>query len=175
MDILRRNTDFALRAMVNLAMQWRQEPVSARKVAREEDIPYRLACKLPQELRSAGLVGSYRGPKGGFRLSREPSKISLLEVVRAIQGPVRVNRCLVGVGGCPLRPKCAVSETLIELENYIDSYLRGITLDRLLMSRGVRRKKAVKHLRGGKDVQKMKKGKCAVGSLQKRFRVILPP
>ncbi len=71
------------------------------------------------------------GPKGGFRLSREPSKMSVLEVIRATQGSVRMNRCLLGVDGCPLRPKCVASRKLIELEKYIESYLRGITLDKL--------------------------------------------
>lgn len=132
MDILRRDTDYALRAMVNLAMRWGAEPISARKVSREEDIPYQIMCKLLQRLRTAGLVGSYMGPKGGFRLSRGPAKISLLEIVKAIQGPVRINRCLVGAGGCPLRPQCAASGMLIELENYIGNYLRETTLDKLL-------------------------------------------
>lgn len=134
MDILRRNTDYALRAMLNLAKQWSTEPISARKMAREEKIPYQIMCKLLQKLHEVGLVISYMGPRGWYRLSREPSKISLLEVVRAIQGPVRINKCLAGVDGCPFRPKCAMSGTLIELENYIGNYLRETTLDKLLTS-----------------------------------------
>lgn len=150
MDILRRNTDYALRVMVNLARRWRAEPISTRDVACEEHIPYHIACKSMQKLHRAGLVASSMGPKGGFRLSREPSKINLLDVIKAIQGSVRINKCLVGVGGCSLRSKCAASGTLIELENYIDRYLRRTTLDKILTRHGVKRKKAVKHRRGEK-------------------------
>ncbi len=57
--------------------------------------------------------------------------MSVLEVIRAIRDPVRTNRCLLGVDGCPLRPKCSANRKLIELEKYIGSYLRGITLDKL--------------------------------------------
>jgi Rrf2 family protein len=90
MDVLRRNTYYALRAMVNLAKHYKGELISARKVAHEEDISYPVACKLLQKLHKAKLIESFRGSNGGFQLSRKPSKISLMEIIKAIQGPVRV-------------------------------------------------------------------------------------
>jgi Rrf2 family iron-sulfur cluster assembly transcriptional regulator len=143
MDILRRNTDYALRAMVNLAENSGKKPASARQIARRENISYQLACKILQKLHNAGLVESCMGPKGGFQLSKKPSRISLLQIVKAIQGPVRVNRCLLGDNACPLRPKCAVSKKLAGLQNYIDSFLGGITLEELSHN-----KQAVKKSKG---------------------------
>lgn len=89
------------------------------------------------------------GRKGGFRLSKDPSNISLLEVVKAIQGPVRLNRCLsgyglalrrdeLGKGICPQQRKCKVRMRLIELEQFINSYLDSITLDEIVKSKGQR-------------------------------------
>ena len=134
MDILRRNTDYALRAMVNLAKHWQQKPVSTKEVANKENISYHLACKLMQKLHNAGVVESSMGPKGGFGLNREPSKIDLLEIIEAIQGPLSLNRCLLR-NACRRRKSCAISKKLAGLQKYIDSYLRGITLDELLRSK----------------------------------------
>ena len=144
MDVLRRNTDYALRAVMQLARCWRQEPISARQMACEGKFSYQFACKILQKLHNARLVESCMGPKGGFRLSRGPSKISLLEVIGAIQGPVSLNKCLLSVDVCPFEPKCAVSEKLAELQEYIDGYLHNITLDELLKSRRSKRKPTIK-------------------------------
>lgn len=147
MDVLRRKTDYALRAMVNLASHYGQKPVSAREVVRKEDISYHLACKMLQKLRKAKLVRSCMGPKGGFQLSRKPSKIGLLEVIEAIQGPVRLNRCLLGVDACPRRPRCGVSRKLDELQRHIESFLAGITLDELLGNSERKEQNAGKRMR----------------------------
>lgn len=140
MDILRRNTDYALRAMVNLASHYGNKPISTGKIANEEDISYQLACKLMQRLQKAKLVASRMGVNGGFTLKKEPSKISLLEVINAIQGPISLNRCLLGVNACPRQKSCSVRASLVGLQESINSYLNGIKLDELAGDRGKKTK-----------------------------------
>ena len=140
MDVLRRNTDYALRAMVSLARHWQQEPLSTRTVALEQDVSYQLACKLMQKLHNARIVQSSMGSKGGFRLSREPSKIRVLEVIEAIQGPLRLNKCLLRVDVCPRQKSCTVRAKLAELQKCINNYLDAITLDELVHSQRVKSK-----------------------------------
>jgi Rrf2 family iron-sulfur cluster assembly transcriptional regulator len=132
MDIVRRNTDYALRAMVNLARNYDKGLVSSRTVSKQENVSYQLTCKLLQKLNNAGLVTSYMGPKGGFGLSKEPSKINLLEIIEAIQSPISLNRCLLYKGFCPKQKDCPVRPKLLELQKYIGSFLGNITLDELL-------------------------------------------
>lgn len=132
MDILRRNTDYALRAMVNLARSCGDGGMSTRRLSQEAEIPYPLACKLLQKLHKKKLVESSMGPQGGFRLGKDPAKITLLDVISAIQGPIRLNNCLLGVHKCPRRPRCPVSRKLTELQTYIDKYLGDITLAELV-------------------------------------------
>jgi len=140
MDILRRNTDYALRAIVNLARHYGDGAVSTRTIADGEDIPYQLACKLMQKLHKNKLVESCMGPSGGFRLSRDPSKINLLEVIEAIQGTPSLNKCLLGVDICPRKPTCPVSRKLAGLQAYIGGYLGSITVSELVQSRPARTK-----------------------------------
>lgn len=137
MDVLRRNTDYALRLIVNVARNYEKGPVSTRTAAAREDVPYQLACKLMQKLHDAKLVESSMGPKGGFGLSRDPSTISLLEIVEAIQGPISINRCSLVPDVCPRQKDCPVTPKLTELQEYIGHYLGSITLDTL--SKGGRR------------------------------------
>ncbi|NIP28389.1 MAG: Rrf2 family transcriptional regulator [Phycisphaerae bacterium] len=147
MDVLRRNTDYALRAVVHLTSHYGNEPVSTRTIAFEEDISYQLACKLMQKLQKAGLVKSCMGPQGGFRLSREPAEISLIEVVEAIQGPIRLNRCLLGVDACTKQKECTLRARLVGLQESISGYLTDITLDELSSHRHTKRTKNVKNLK----------------------------
>lgn len=135
MDVLRRNTDYALRIMVNLASHFNGEFLSARQLASEGNFSYQLGCKLLQKLGKAKLVRSSMGPKGGFVLSRRPSKITLLEIINVLQGGVRLNRCLVGGNGCEFEPECEISTKLACLQLYMDGYLGGITLEELVHSR----------------------------------------
>ncbi len=135
MDVLRRNTDYALRMMVNLASHFSGELMSARQLANEGDFSYQLGCKLLQKLHKAKLVRSNMGPKGGFALSREPSKITLVEIINVLQGGIRLNRCLLGGNRCEFQPDCEIRVKLACLQTYVDGYLGGITLEELVRSR----------------------------------------
>lgn len=139
MDILRRNTDYALRLMVSLAKRHGNGAVPTRVVAEAEDVSYQLACKLMQQLHAAKLVKSSMGPKGGFRLGREPAEISILEVIEAIQGPLRLNRCLLSDAACPRQDGCPVRVKIGELQERMEQYLGEVSLDELARGRGVRR------------------------------------
>jgi Rrf2 family iron-sulfur cluster assembly transcriptional regulator len=128
MDVLRRNTDYALRLMINLARKTQDDSVSARTLSNEEQVSYQLACKLMQRLHRAYLVGSSMGPNGGFRLSRALSEITLLEIIEAIQGPISLNRCVAKEKACPRSQHCSVRDGLHHLQGRIDEYLGSVTL-----------------------------------------------
>ncbi len=149
MDILRRNTDYALRAMVNLAGNYGGDPVSTRDIAECEDISYQLACKLMQRLNNAGLVKSTMGPNGGFALSRKPAKINLAEIIVAIQGPLSLSRCLLGKNVCKKQNGCPITVKLTKLQKNISDYLQSVTLDELLHHQGTKKGK-IKNKRGRK-------------------------
>jgi len=106
--------------------------LSARLLAKENSVSYTLACKILQKLAAAGIVESTMGPKGGFRLSKNPEKIEFKQVVEAVQGPVSVNRCLTGNFICPLKGKCPVHPKMAVLQSKIDGYLEKLTLQEFI-------------------------------------------
>jgi Rrf2 family protein len=131
MDIVRRNTDYAIRAMVVLAANEVNEPISSRTISQQQGIPYQLTCKLMQKLSRKKLVKSCMGPQGGFVLTRMPSQISLLEIIEAIQNPLSINKCLLAKSKCPRAKICTIRPRLLDLQDYIGVYLKKITLDEL--------------------------------------------
>ncbi|MHC4680583.1 MAG: RrF2 family transcriptional regulator [Planctomycetota bacterium] len=134
-DVVRRNTDYALRLIVNLARHHGNGPVSTRTAAKEEGVPYQLACKLMQRLHKSELVKSCMGPRGGFSLGREPSQISLREVVETIQGPISINRCLLAADACQRQRYCGARTKLAELQRYVRDFLDRITGRQTWLSR----------------------------------------
>jgi len=129
MDMLRRNTDYGFRMMVALAEHFDNgRLISARQLANDGHFSYQLGCKLLQKLHRAKLVESSMGPKGGFTLSREPSKITLMEIIKVLQGGVQLNRCSLDEAGCEFESDCQIHTKLVCLQLYIDGYLDGITL-----------------------------------------------
>lgn len=135
MDIIRRNTDYALRAAVELADKFGREPVATKQIADRQKIPYQLACKLLQRLHKAGIVKSEMGPAGGFSLGKAPSEITVRQVVEAIQGPVQLSRCLIAKSFCCLSGRCPINKELGRLQRKINTFLNGLTLKQMSCNR----------------------------------------
>ena len=141
MDVIRRNTDYALRMMVSLARHYGDKPTSSRLLSKEDSVPYQLASKLLQKLNRAKLVESQMGPKGGFRLMKKPSEITLGQIVVAIQGPISINRCLLDKEACEREPNCPVSKKLVQLQDNVDVFFNDITLNKLIQDDNIKSKK----------------------------------
>ena len=131
MEVIRRNTDYALRIMVRLARDGHQGPWSTRRLAEAEGVSVQLAAKLLQRLGSAGLVTSRRGKQGGFALKGAPAQIALDEVIAAIQGPVLLSRCVAAEGVCALQSRCVICRRLRLFQRQLQATLAGTTLAQL--------------------------------------------
>lgn len=90
-------SDYALRALIELAMRDDGSAVSAEELGRLQDIPHGFLQAILADLRRAGVVASQRGQSGGWRLARSAADVSVADVIRAVDGP------LVSVYG--LRPE----------------------------------------------------------------------
>jgi Rrf2 family iron-sulfur cluster assembly transcriptional regulator len=131
MEIIRRNTDYAIRALVHLAINLGQV-VSAGGIAASQEVPIDFLQKILQKFVRQGLVQSHRGIQGGFSLSRDPSQVTVLEIVEIMQGKLVMNRCFLGKDGCPRAPKCVLKQNWLNLEQQLIDSLAGITLQDLV-------------------------------------------
>lgn len=103
---------------------------SIAEVSAAADAPPGLMSKVLQRLTKAQLVVSRRGRTGGYRLARPADRISLLDIVVAIEGPLCFNVCL-GAEGCDRRSWCAAHLVWAEVQRKVASVLGSASLEEL--------------------------------------------
>lgn len=129
-------TDYALRTILCLAGLAPGEVLSAQEIAGKEEIPLRFLFKIMRPLVKNGIVKSFRGTAGGFALARPPATITLLDVVEVVEGPIRLNRCLIDEKYCTRRwaDRCPVRRVLENIQNAVIAELGRCTFADLVKS-----------------------------------------
>jgi Rrf2 family protein len=126
-----RKIDYALRAVIYLALRADRRPCSVAEIAAREGIPKKFLEKIIQDLIHQGIVRSTRGAQGGYTLAREPERVTFKEVIEAIEGPVSVNVCVGdnGEGGdCTLFPHCGMLWVWREAQKRVMDLFANTTL-----------------------------------------------
>jgi len=133
---LTKKADYGLMAMKHLAEHADQGACSAKDVADAYGIPAEALAKILQRLAKAGLLNSQHGTNGGYTLSREASKISAFEVIRAIDGPLFITSCITIHGACDLTSTCTIKEPLRKVNDSIKDLLSAIHIADLIEADG---------------------------------------
>jgi len=123
---LTRKADYGLIALKHIAMK--HGSASAREISDTYGIPAPLLAKVLQQLARSGFVTSEHGAAGGYRLRRQPDKITTLEVIRSIDGPIFLTSCFTETHDCGLAGKCSVREPLRKVHEGIQRLLENITI-----------------------------------------------
>jgi FeS assembly SUF system regulator len=97
-------TDYAILIMVELTRE--DEMLSAHAIAERVRVEIPTASKVLKLLAGSGLLESYRGANGGYRVSRKAGEISVAEVIAAIEGPIAMTECSVDEGICSQEDLC---------------------------------------------------------------------
>ena len=123
--------DYAVRAMIHLSCLPEGSTALRSEIADAQDIPGSFMAKILRRLVRAKLLESMRGVHGGFALARATPEISLLEVIEAVEGPVRVNDCSPAGKGCDREASCPARGVWTQVENAIREILASVTLEDL--------------------------------------------
>jgi Rrf2 family protein len=86
---LTRASSYALHAVVHMANQKKNDPVASHVIAQARGIPDRFLLKVLKPLVSSQVLLSVKGPNGGYRLAKPPNEITMLEILEAVDGPIR--------------------------------------------------------------------------------------
>jgi Rrf2 family protein len=125
-----READYAVRCVLFLSKDPRRV-ISASEISKAMSIPRSFLAKILQRLSRKGIVTSTQGVSGGFRLSKTPAKINLLEVIEAIQGPSATSLCAIDKRMCSLSGTCAVHPIWVKLREDLEKRLKKETFSKL--------------------------------------------
>lgn len=121
--------------MVELASHYGEGAIELKEIAKKENISPKYLEQVIIPLRTAGLVKSVRGSRGGYSLAKAPSQISLKDVIEVLEGPLRLVDCLVDPQSCRKIESCVTREIWNEATNAINRVLGSITLEEMVNRR----------------------------------------
>jgi Rrf2 family protein len=128
---LTRKGEYAIRGIIYLAQQPPGKMSLISEIAEATQVPQTFLAKIFQSFSKLGIINSYRGTGGGFLLGRPADRITLLEVVEAVEGPIIPNRCLLGKGVCDRDSNCLVHPVWRRVQGEVVSILSNITIAEL--------------------------------------------
>ena len=127
---LSRTVAYAVRATIQLAQQSSDTPIPCSKIASEGNMPERFLLQILRNLVTHGILRSTRGVDGGYALTRPPEKISLLDVIEAIEGPMNAGESTGD--GFPNESQQKLRGALTEITQTARQQLEAIKFSQLL-------------------------------------------
>ncbi len=135
---------YGVRAMLDLALYQSGQPVLVKSIAEREDLSKKYLESLLAALKSAGLLRSVRGAKGGYLLARPAEEITMEMIAAALDGPLMLVDCVDNPGVCGRARDCVARDLWREMTASMRATLRGTTLAALARKSAKREAKARK-------------------------------
>lgn len=124
---LSKKIDYGLMAMHYMVKHDQEAMANTKQIAEEYNIPVELLAKVLQKLAKKGLVVSQNGPKGGYSLAKAPNRITVAEVVEAIDGPIRIADCYK-MERCLQMSRCSIRTPVEKIQTGIIELLDKMTM-----------------------------------------------
>lgn len=129
---LSKSTDYGIRILAHLAADARKQTHNAREVAGDLHLPVPMVSKVMKALARAGVLESHRGPGGGFSLAHRPDRLSVADMIAALEGPVALTECQFARSLCQHEGSCSVQEPWGVINRSVRNTLATITLSDLI-------------------------------------------
>jgi FeS assembly SUF system regulator len=124
-------TDYGIVLLARFAREAPGTTLTAREMAESTSLPHPVVSKMLKTLASAELLRSHRGAKGGYSLVREPQRITVADILHALEGPLALMECSAGPGHCGQESSCGVREPWQRINQTVHAALRAMTLAEL--------------------------------------------
>ncbi len=128
---LTQRADYAVRMMVDLACVSHDQRTTVGEITQHQDVAEPFMAKIASQAAVAGLVVTHRGTGGGLVLAQPADKITLLQIIEAIDGPLALNRCTFEPSQCPDSNKCTVHPVWKKAQQQLDDLLANNLLSEI--------------------------------------------
>ena len=125
---------YAVAAMIDLASVTDNKATTLQMIAERQSIPLSYLEQIFAKLRLSGIVRSYKGPGGGYKLVRRAEEINVADILEAVDGSIKATLC-DGNKNCMDGKKCSSHDLWSSLNIQVEEFLRGITLTTLIKDR----------------------------------------
>ena len=124
---------YGVRALFDIAYHSVGLPTQIKDISRRQQISPRYLEQIFQKLKKAGILGSKRGPAGGYYLLKKPAEITLGDIIRATEGPFELVFCVAEAPTktCPRKDECVASDMWARVSEQIGSFFDSITIEEL--------------------------------------------
>ena len=129
-----KEADYGIILLAQFVLAGTQLSRSAREVALATQLPLPMVSKILKVLAQKGLLSSQRGPKGGYKLIRRASSISIAEVIHVVEGPIAMTECVEGAGKCNHQPMCHFQDPWHRINRAVVEVLGRISLADMMPS-----------------------------------------
>jgi len=135
---------YGVRLMLALAENYGMDPVYLKDIAMKEDISEKYLSLIIIPLKGIGLVNSVRGVYGGYNLAKDPTDITLKEIVDVLEGDCSLVDCVKDPSACPRSSTCVSHDIWATIGGKISETLSSITLDMMISMNQKKMKRARK-------------------------------
>jgi Rrf2 family protein len=125
---LSKKVEYGLISMMHMDSVQNGDLATARELSDQYNIPAELLGKVLQSLSKAQLIVSAQGAKGGYRLARALDRITLGEVVEAVEGPMHITACQGDPSCCEQYSTCNIKRPVFEVQKQLTNYMYGLPL-----------------------------------------------
>jgi Rrf2 family iron-sulfur cluster assembly transcriptional regulator len=123
---------YGLRAIFDIAYHSKGKPTQVKDISRRQGIPPRYLEQIFRSLTRAKIVGSKRGPRGGYFLLKNSGEITIKEIINASEGPIEVVPCTGGIPPlvkCHRAEHCAARTIWVEARDILSKFLESLTIE----------------------------------------------
>jgi Rrf2 family protein len=119
---------YGVRLMIDLALHYGEGPIFLKDIAKRQEVSEKYLWNLTMPLKIAGLINSARGPQGGYTLAKQPSEITLKDIVHVLEGPLCIVECVSNLSFCKRFQTCIARDVWRDISDKISQTLESITL-----------------------------------------------
>jgi len=124
-------TDYGIVLLARFAKEPVGTTLTAREMSESTALPHPVVSKMLKTLAGAELLQSHRGAKGGYSLARDPERVTVADILEALEGPLALMECSAGPGHCEQESSCGVREPWQRINRSVQAALEAMTLAEL--------------------------------------------